>query len=467
MSTPPSPQPAHARRTPTGPQAGHNRRSTVIATATGAAVVVGCAVLLAPGPATSPTAAALAASSATPADSAAPSAAASASASDAGSSAGTDTDSAVPSAAASDSLAASPSATASPTATAHPAALLIGAHQSVPGASALTWPKQGQARIDVDGYGSLGSYGPVSTAQSIASVTKTMTAYLILRDHPLNPGQQGPVITLTAADVAAYNYDVSQNMSSVPVKAGEQLTENQALQALMLASADNIADVLAHWDTGTTTDTKFVAEMNAAAATLGMTHTHYTDASGYDPGSSSTAPDQILLARNAMFMSYFAGLVDQTSAGIPVAGTITNYNSLLGYDGVDGIKTGSTNQAGGCLLFNADVTLDGRRVSLTGAVLGQDAPSGQELGVGMAAAKALISSAEAEITTRTLIPAGTAVATLTLADGSTQTLTTAQDFDIVAWPGEPVTLKLTGFTAIPALQAYASNGRLLGTVALH
>jgi D-alanyl-D-alanine carboxypeptidase (penicillin-binding protein 5/6) len=343
--------------------------------------------------------------------------------------------------------------------------LTLDPHQTIPGSLTLAWPSQGQAQIDIDGD-TLGSYGPVQTAQPIASVTKTMTAYLILRDHPLSPGQQGPNITITAADVSDYQYDLSQNMSVVPVQAGEQLTENQALQALMLASADNIADVLAHWDTGTTSDTAFVTTMNAEAANHGMTHTAYADASGYDPNSISTAPDQITLAQDAMTNPYFADLVDQSSAVIPVAGTIANYNSLLGTDGIDGIKTGSTGQAGGCLLFNANITVNGRPLTITGTVLGQDASTGQELGVGLAAAKALVGSTESKITTHTLISANTPVATITLYVGGTLTLHTTQNLTVTGWPGEPVTLSLSKTQSTPTLQATSPNGELLGSVSL-
>jgi D-alanyl-D-alanine carboxypeptidase (penicillin-binding protein 5/6) len=255
-------------------------------------------------------------------------------------------------------------------------------------------------------------------------------------------------------------------MSTVPVKAGEELTENQALQALMLASADNIADVLAHWDTGSSTDSAFVGEMNSEAAALGMSHTRYSDASGYDPGSVSTAPDQIILAEHAMDDGYFAGLVDQSSASIPDAGTIHNYNSLLGYDGVDGVKTGSTGQAGGCLLFHANITVDGRSLAITGAVLGQDAPTGQELGVGMAAARSLISSTESKITAYTLVSAQTPVATVPLSGGGTESLHPVRNFTVTGWPGEPVVLSLSGSPTAPVLRASTPGGESLGSVPL-
>src|SRR5204863_304982 len=79
---------------------------------------------------------------------------------------------------------------------------------------------------------------------------KVMTAYLVLRDHPLGLGQDGPTITLTDADVVDTDRRRRQQESVVPIDAGEQLTERQALQALLLPSANNIAEVLARWDAG-------------------------------------------------------------------------------------------------------------------------------------------------------------------------------------------------------------------------
>ena len=107
-----------------------------------------------------------------------------------------------------------------------------------------------------------------------------MTAYLVLRDHPLRLGQGGPTITLTDADVADTDRRRGQDQSVVSIAAGEQLTELQALQALLLPSANNIAAVLARWDAGSADG--FVARMNETARSLGMTHTSYTDPSGYD-----------------------------------------------------------------------------------------------------------------------------------------------------------------------------------------
>ena len=137
----------------------------------------------------------------------------------------------------------------------------------------------------------------------------------------------------------------------MPIAAGEQLTERQALQALLLPSANNIAAVLARWDAGSTE--RFVARMNATARSLGMTHTRYTDPSGYDAATVSTAVDQVRIVDRAMRLPVFASIVATPSATLPVAGTVHNTNALLGHDGFVGVKTGSDDAAGGCFAFRA------------------------------------------------------------------------------------------------------------------
>src|SRR5207249_7986871 len=178
-----------------------------------------------------------------------------------------------------------------------------------------------------------------------------MTAYLVLRDHPLRPGQDGPTIRLTDADVADADRRRRQRESIVPIAAGEQLTERQALQALLLPSANNIAAVLARWDSGSAA--RFVAHMNATARSLGMTHTRYTDPSGYDDRTVSTAADQLRVVDRAMRLPVFADIVASPSATLPVAGTVHNTNTLLGRNGFVGVKTGSDKAAGCLFAFRA------------------------------------------------------------------------------------------------------------------
>ena len=247
------------------------------------------------------------------------------------------------------------------------------------------WPAYGQAAFVRTGQSQVEA-GPNQHAAAIASVAKVMTAYLVLRDHPLGLGQDGPTIMLTDADVADTDRRRGQQESVVPIAAGEQLTELQALQALLLPSANNIAAVLARWDAGSVD--RFVARMNAAARSLGMRHTRYTDPSGYDDATVSTAADQVRIVDRAMRLPVFASIVATPSATLPVAGTVQNTDTLLGYDGFVGVKTGSDDAAGGCFAFRAIRWIDGKRTTITGVVLGQ--PGDDRIAAGLAAADAMV-----------------------------------------------------------------------------
>jgi D-alanyl-D-alanine carboxypeptidase (penicillin-binding protein 5/6) len=247
------------------------------------------------------------------------------------------------------------------------------------------WPAYGQAAFFQTGQSQVQA-GPHQHAAAIASVAKVMTAYLVLRGHPLEPGEDGPTITLTDADVADTERRRRQEESVVSIATGEQLTERQALQALLLPSANNIAAILARWDVGSAD--RFVARMNATARSLGMTHTHYTDPSGYDDATMSTAADQVRIVDRAMRLPVFASIVATPSATLPVAGTVHNTNTLLGHNGFVGVKTGSDAAAGGCFAFRAVRMIDGKLTTITGVVLGQ--PGHDRIAAGLAAADAMV-----------------------------------------------------------------------------
>jgi serine-type D-Ala-D-Ala carboxypeptidase (penicillin-binding protein 5/6) len=246
------------------------------------------------------------------------------------------------------------------------------------------WPADGQAAVQI-GQSQV-HIGPNQHAAAIASVAKVMTAYLVLRDHPLRLGQDGPTITLTDADVVDTDRRRGQHESVLSIAAGEQLTERQALQALLLPSANNIAAVLARWDSGSAA--RFVEHMNATARSLGMTRTRYTDPSGYDDATVSTAADQLRIVERAMGVPVFANIVAATRATLPVAGTVHNTNTLLGRNGFVGVKTGSDRAAGGCFAFRAIRLVHGKRTTITGVVLGQ--PGHDPIDAGLAAADAMV-----------------------------------------------------------------------------
>ncbi|HYC81757.1 MAG TPA: hypothetical protein VEB65_08220 [Solirubrobacterales bacterium] len=256
----------------------------------------------------------------------------------------------------------------------------------------LAWPNEGEAAVAVNGLGSLGASGSGAPVP-IASVAKVMTAYLVLRDHPLAAGEEGFEIEIDEADVEELHERIALDQSVVAVEAGEVLSERQALEALMLPSANNVAALLAVHEAGSVE--AFVAEMNEAAAELGMENTHYTDPSGWDAGTVSTARDQLKIGRAAMADPTFAEIVALPTAVLPVAGEVSNYNALVGHEGFVGIKTGSHEAAGGCLLFAKRIEVDGRTRTMIGVVLGQR--QGDLVEAALTSARRLADSAAAAV----------------------------------------------------------------------
>ena len=243
---------------------------------------------------------------------------------------------------------------------------LVKTTTTVPGTlGAIAWPSTGEGAVAVLGSG-LMAQSPNQSVRPIASLTKMMTAFVILHDHPLKLGETGPSFTMTEADVKAWIYADQTDESNVPVKLGEVLNEFQLLEALMIPSADNIADYLARWDAGTIT--AFSVKMNADASLLGLLNTHYSDASGINPGSRSTAADQAILAAHLMGNPVLRSIVKQVSIPFPVAGRVWNYNPGLGVDGIIGVKSGYTSAAGACLAtaaYRSVGTLSGLVIAVT------------------------------------------------------------------------------------------------------
>ncbi|MGW1404317.1 D-alanyl-D-alanine carboxypeptidase [Streptomyces sp. NPDC002405] len=232
----------------------------------------------------------------------------------------------------------------------------------------LPWPDEGQGWMGVDGVGTMDHFGEQKPV-AIGSVAKTMTAYIILRDHPLKAGEEGPKIEIDPTAEKEGGYDKAGESTLNTMKAGDSLTEKQALSAVMIPSANNIARLLARWDAGS--EAEFVKKMNATAKELGMANTTYTDPSGLKETTVSTAEDQVKLGNAAMKMPAMVAITSAASWTDPTGKYWNNYNELPFAIGAIGIKTGSTTAAGGNLLFAANKQVGGRTVTIVGAILGQ------------------------------------------------------------------------------------------------
>ena len=206
----------------------------------------------------------------------------------------------------------------------------------------------------------------LNTERPIGSITKVMTAVVVIYAGDLNR-----LITVPSAAVSYVN---THDASTAGLEPGDTLTATQLLAALLVPSGADAAYTLAQaYGPGLSA---FIAKMNATAEALGLTRTHFSNFDGLpwptEYSTYSTAADLLTLGRFAMQSAVFRSIVDQRTYRVAAgsghhAYVWRNTDPLLGvYPGAIGIKTGFTQAAGHCLLFEA--TRDGR--SFIGVTLG-------------------------------------------------------------------------------------------------
>ncbi|MFC8387453.1 D-alanyl-D-alanine carboxypeptidase [Streptomyces sp. NPDC057238] len=320
----------------------------------------------------------------------------------------------------------------------------------------LPWPDEGQGWMSGDGIGTMDHFGEQKPV-AIGSVAKTMTAYIILREHPLKPGEEGPKIEVDAKAEEEGGYDKDGESTLNTVKAGDFLTEKQALSAVMVPSANNIARLLARWDAGS--EEAFVEKMNDTAKELGMTNTTYTDPSGLKATTVSTAEDQTKLGVAAMRIPAMVAITSAASWTDPTGKYWTNYNELPYTMGAIGIKTGSTTKAGGNLLFAGRKEVDGQTVIVVGAILGQHKGPSILKTVNEVSKPALRAAQEA-LTSAKILKKGDVVGYVDDGLGGRTPVTVTEDVKAVGWAGLSVKLTFTG----DDLPHTAKTGTKVGTL---
>ncbi|MEH0470992.1 D-alanyl-D-alanine carboxypeptidase [Streptomyces sp. B21-097] len=324
------------------------------------------------------------------------------------------------------------------------------------GRTQLPWPSEGQGWMDADGVGTMGSFGK-QTPVAIGSVAKTMTAYIILRDHPMKAGEEGPQIEVDATAEKEGGYDVTLDESTLnTVKAGDKLTEKQALSAVIVPSANNIARLLARWDAGS--EAAFVKKMNATAKQLGMANTTYTDPSGLKETTVSTAEDQVKLGRAFVKVPALVAISSVASWTDPSGKYWSNYNELPLRIGAIGIKTGSTSAAGGNLLFAARKKVGGKSVTLVGAVLGQH--KREILKTANVVSEAALLAAEDALTSAKILKKGDVVGYVDDKLGGHTPVVITKDVPAVGWAGMTVKLSFAAAEVPHTAKAGAQVGTL-------
>jgi D-alanyl-D-alanine carboxypeptidase (penicillin-binding protein 5/6) len=315
-------------------------------------------------------------------------------------------------------------------------------------------PTSGGSTVAVTGLGVIGAGGS-DGSRPIASVTKMMTAYIILKNKPLQPNETGPTITITAADQSRYATMIAQDQSSLPVAAGQKFTELEMLEGMLIPSANNFAEILAAWEAGSLS--AFVDKMNSAARELGMTNTIYSDVSGFSAGSTSSPGDQLILARAVMANPVFSQIVSMEQVRLPNLGVVESTNEALGKDGVVGIKTGFTEDAGGNLAFAARRQAAGQDIEIIGMVFGMsDKPAA------FTATHNIVTSVAQNIQVVQVMKKDQPVATIATPWGGAVDVIATEDVSMLLWPGMMLQAQVT----LDPVSAPSKAGSQAGTLSL-
>lgn len=232
---------------------------------------------------------------------------------------------------------------------------------------ALALPGFGTYAVGAVGFDGLLAAGNEQAPMATASITKVITALVVLEEHPIPAGEGGPDISYTEADVDIYWDMIAQNGSVAPVRAGATLSLRESLEAMLLPSGNNYAISIANWAFGSVDG--FLGRARSWLDAHGLVNTRIADSSGLSLDNVSTAAELVQLGELALENPVLAEIVATQSVDVPELGTLKNGNKLLGTHGVDGIKTGTTDDAAN-LLFSADYAVGSSTVTVVGVVLG-------------------------------------------------------------------------------------------------
>jgi D-alanyl-D-alanine carboxypeptidase (penicillin-binding protein 5/6) len=321
-------------------------------------------------------------------------------------------------------------------------------------APALPWPSNGEAAV---GTAELGLLGVSSGEQPkpMASVAKLMTALVVLQDKPLAVDTVGPSISIDAADVADYRARLAAGESVLKVAAGEQLSQFDALQGLLIPSGNNIAAVLAKWDAGSVE--AMVKKMNARAVTMGLTHTSFADPAGVSAQTTSNPRDLFRLGIEAMKDPVIAKVVAQVQAILPVAGVVYNVDYVLGQDGIIGIKTGSGPEFGANFVFASKQAAGTQAYTIYGAVMGLNT-----LDEAFRATKALVDAVKPAVAFEPAVIQDQTVGTYQPPWGGSVDVRAQQTVSYFTWPG----MKIKRAITIDSVTAPLAGGSKVGHMAV-
>jgi D-alanyl-D-alanine carboxypeptidase (penicillin-binding protein 5/6) len=298
--------------------------------------------------------------------------------------------------------------------------------QTAAGAPAsIAWPGEGSAALAVEGIGTTAA--SADAAVPMASITKVITALVVLDALPLAVGETGPEYAFTRADRTAYRNTLAADESALDVPVGGTLTEYQLLEGMLIGSAGNYADKLV--DGLYPSDAVYARAAMQWLAQHGLAGITVVDSSGISPRNTATPAALVGLARRALANPVIAEIVAKESVELPGAGVVENTNALLGEPGIVGVKTG--------LLFGEynvlaarDITVGETTVRAYASVLGQ--PDSETR---FAVARDLLNGLDAQLAPTLALPAGSVVGTVSTLWADPVDIVTATDGSVILWNG--------------------------------
>lgn len=287
----------------------------------------------------------------------------------------------------------------------------------------------------------------------MASISKIITALVVLNAKPLaDTTDPGPTITFDRADHALYDkyYVMGATIAAMPT--GSSMSQRQALEAMLIVSASNYAEAVSTWAFGS--QSAFVRAAKDWLTANGLNATTMVEPTGIDPRNTSTPTDLIALARIAMANPVIAQIAGMTSLNVPNIPPALNTNTLLGVEGITGLKTGTLEESGSNLLFTATMDVGtGQSLDIVGVILGSYSRDSVNLDV-----RALLGSLREGFHTVTVGEQGQRVGTYTTVWGESADLLLGETAGLLTWSDTEVTstFEATSVTT-------AADGKVVGS----
>ena len=267
----------------------------------------------------------------------------------------------------------------------------------------------------------------------LPSITKLVTALVVLDAKPLGPTDAGPTISFSKADADLYDKYYVMDATVQPMRAGSSMSERDALETMLVVSATNYAEAVSTW--AFRSQANFLRAVKAWLGANGLTGTTIVEPTGIDPRNVSTPVDLITLGNLALANPVVAAIAQSPTLDVPTLDRLPNSNHLLGVDGVNGIKTGTLEEAGACLLFSAVLQVGAAApITVVGVVLG-----GRNHEAVDAAARKILDGITSGFHEVPLVTKGDEFGTYTTPWGDDATIVAGADASVLTWSDTPIT----------------------------